>query len=282
MLELFALNTALFLVLTMVFGLVVGSFLNVVIHRIPKMLEREWLEQCAWLQGRELDPQPAYNLVHPASSCPHCGHAIRWFENIPLLSWLALGARCSRCQARISPRYPVVEALTGMLFTGAAWHWGASPGLLWVWCLLAVLVALAFIDLDTQLLPDNLTLPLAWLGLLANIGGLFVPLDEAVLGAVLGYVSLWSVYHLFKLLTGKEGMGFGDFQLLAALGAWLGWKMVLPIVLVASVAGAIVGIALIVLKGFAKDRPMPFGPWLVLGGLISLFWGPGLLQFWLG
>lgn len=282
MLELFAQNSGLYVAVVAVFGLMVGSFLNVVIHRMPRMLEREWREQCAWLQGQEPEQAERYNLLLPASACPHCEHAIRWYENVPIISWLALRGRCSQCQAGISPRYPLVEALTAALFAAAAWTWGVEAETLWVCLLLAVLIALTFIDFDTHLLPDNLTLPLIWLGLLANLDGGFVPLDEAVIGAVAGYVSLWSVYHLFKWLTGKEGMGFGDFKLLAALGAWLGWKMLLPIVLVASLAGAAVGIALILAKGLTRNNPFPFGPWLALGGVVSLFWGPVLLQLWLG
>lgn len=282
MLELFAQNSGLYLAVVAVLGLMVGSFLNVVIHRMPRMLEREWREQCAWLQGREPERSERYNLVLPASACPQCGHAIRWYENVPIVSWMALHGRCSQCQTSISPRYPLVEALTGMLFAAAAWTWGVEAETLWVWLLLAMLIALTFIDFDTHLLPDNLTLPLVWLGLLANLTGRFVPLEDAVIGAVAGYVSLWAVYHLFKLLTGKEGMGYGDFKLLAALGAWLGWKMLLPIVLIASLAGAVVGISLILFKGQARSKPMPFGPWLAMGGGVSLFWGPVLLQLWLG
>jgi len=282
MLDLFAQHPGLYIGCVALFGLMVGSFLNVVIHRVPKMLEREWREQCAWLQGREPEREARYNLVLPPSSCPQCNHAIRWYENIPLLSWVVLRGRCSQCQATISPRYPLVEAFTGLMFATTAWKWGVTADVLWVWALLGVLLALTFIDFDTHLLPDNLTLPLIWLGLLANLFGVFVPLEEAVLGAVAGYLSLWSVYHLFKLLTGKEGMGFGDFKLLAALGAWLGWKMLLPIVLVASLAGAVFGIALVLLRGQARSKPIPFGPWLALGGVVSLFWGPTLLHFWLG
>lgn len=282
MLDLFVQNAGLYVAVVALLGLMVGSFLNVVIHRMPRMLEREWHEQCAWLQGREPEQGERYNLVLPASACPRCGHAIRWYENVPIISWMVLRGHCSQCQATISPRYPLVEALTGMLFATAAWTWGLETETFWVCLFLAVLVALTFIDFDTHLLPDNLTLPLIWLGLMANLAGRFVPLEEAVIGAVAGYVSLWSVYHLFKFLTGKEGMGFGDFKLLAALGAWLGWKMLLPVVLVASLAGAMVGIALILFKGQTRDKPMPFGPWLALGGVINLFWGPVLLQFWLG
>lgn len=282
MFDLLALHEGLFVFVAAILGLLVGSFLNVVVHRLPKMLEREWREQCAWLQGQEPEKRERYNLILPSSACPQCGHVIRWYENIPLLSWLALGGRCSQCKVTISWRYPLVESVTGLLFAAAAWKWGVGIDVLWVWGLLAVLVALTFIDFDTQILPDSLTLPLVWAGLMANYSGRFVPLDEAVLGAVLGYFSLWLVYHLFRLLTGKEGMGFGDFKLLAALGAWLGWQMLLPIALVASLAGALVGIGLILFKKLARSNPIPFGPWLAMGGLVSLFWGTELLQFWLG
>lgn len=271
-----------FIALSGVFGLMIGSFLNVVIHRVPKMLEREWREQCAWLQGQVPEETARYNLLVPASACPQCGHQIRWYENIPVVSWVVLRGRCSECATAISSRYPLVELLTGVLFLFAAGQWGVTPNILWIWLLLAALIALTFIDFDTQLLPDNLTIPLIWSGLLANLWGLFVPLEEALVGAVAGYLSLWSVYHLFRLLTGKEGMGFGDFKLLAALGAWMGWKMLLPIVLVASMAGAVVGISLILLKGQARSKPIPFGPWLALGGLVALFFGKDLLRFWLG
>ena len=208
--------------------------------------------------------------------------ALPIYENVPIVSWLVLRGRCSACGAPISIRYPLVEMLTGLLFGYAAWHWGVGMQTLLVWGLLASLIALAFIDLDTQLLPDNITLPLLWTGLLINLNGVFCPLDEAVIGAVAGYLSLWSIYQLFRWLTGKEGMGFGDFKLLAALGAWLGWKMLLPIVLAASFAGAIVGIALIALAGRDRAQPIPFGPWLALGGLAALFWGDAMLHHWLG
>jgi leader peptidase (prepilin peptidase)/N-methyltransferase len=266
--------------------LLVGSFLNVVIHRLPQMMQREWREQCAWLDAATHEAAaadvPAYNLVVPRSACPSCQHLIAWYENIPVLSWLVLRGRCSACGVAISKRYPLVEILTGVLFGYAAWRWGAGAQTLFAWGLLASLVALTFIDLDTQMLPDSITLPLAWAGLLVNLNGVFCPLDQAVTGAVAGYFVLWSVYHLFKLLTGKEGMGFGDFKLLAALGGWLGWKMLLPIVLTASFAGALIGIALIMFAGHDRARPMPFGPWLALGGVIALFWGEGILHVWLG
>ena len=282
MFDLLAQNNGVFIFISVLLGLIVGSFLNVVIHRVPRMLEREWREQCAWLQDREPEPSERYNLVLPPSACPECGYAIRWYENIPVVSWLALRGRCSQCQAAISLRYPLVELLTGLLFAAAAWKWGWSMDVGWAWVLLAVLIALTFIDFDTHLLPDSLTFPLAWAGLLANLPGRFASLDSAVVGAVAGYLTLWLVYHLFKFLTGKEGMGYGDFKLLAALGAWLGWQMLLPIVLVASLLGALVGITMVVFRGLASSTPIPFGPWLALGGGVSLFWGPTLLQLWLG
>ena len=262
-------------------GLCVGSFVNVVIHRLPKMLDRGWQAQCAELRGEEIPPQPAYNIVAPRSQCPACGHAITAAENIPVVSWLALGGKCSACKAPISARYPVVEILGGVLAAYAVFRFGltaqglAACGLLWT------LLALTCIDFDTQLLPDNLTLPLIWAGLIVNVWGLFVPLETAVVGAVAGYVSLWAVYWLFKLIRGKEGMGYGDFKLLAALGAWLGWQMLPVIVLLSSVVGAGVGIALVVLKGRDHNIPMAFGPFLAIAGGIALFWGPTLVKIYL-
>jgi len=264
-----------------VIGLCIGSFLNVVIHRLPKMLDRGWQAQCAELRGEEIPPQPAYNIVAPRSQCPACGHAITAAENIPVVSWLALGGKCSACKAPISARYPVVEILGGALAAYSVFRFGptaqglAACGLLWT------LLALTCIDFDTQLLPDNLTLPLIWAGLIVNVWGLFVPLEAAVVGAVAGYVSLWAVYWLFKLIRGKEGMGYGDFKLLAALGAWLGWQMLPVIVLLSSVVGAGVGIALVVLKGRDHNIPMAFGPFLAIAGGIALFWGPTLVKIYL-
>jgi leader peptidase (prepilin peptidase)/N-methyltransferase len=280
--DLLVAQPALFVIVATVLGVLVGSFLNVVIHRLPHMMQRDWREQCAWIEGAEVEKGEPYNLIVPRSACPTCRHSIAWYENIPVLSWLALRGRCSECGTPISKRYPLVEMLTAVLFGYAAWHWGAGMQTLFVWGLLASLLALTFIDLDTQLLPDSITLPLTWVGLLINVNGMFCSLEQAVIGAVAGYIALWSIYHLFKLLTGKEGMGFGDFKLLAALGAWLGWKMLLPIVLAASFSGALIGITLIVFAGHDRAKPMPFGPWLALGGLIALFWGKDILYFWLG
>jgi leader peptidase (prepilin peptidase) / N-methyltransferase len=264
-------------------GLCVGSFLNVVIHRLPKMMEQEWLLQCAELRG-ETPPEVApLSLARPRSRCPHCGHRITAMENIPLISYLLiLKGKCSGCGQRISPRYPVVELLTGLLSAYVAWHFGptlqAAAALLLIWAL----IALAVIDLDTQLLPDSITLPLLWLGLLFNLSGGFVDLASAVLGAMTGYLALWSVYWLFKLATGKEGMGYGDFKLLSALGAWLGWQMLPAIILLSSVVGAIVGIALIVAARHGRNVPIPFGPYLAAAGAIALFWGDTLTQRYLG
>lgn len=282
MIELFAASPALWAGVAGLFGLLVGSFLNVVIHRLPRMMERAWHAQCAELRDEPVQESPAYNLLTPGSACPACGHAIAWHENIPLLSYLLLRGKCRACGASISPRYPVVELLTGLLTALVAWQFGFAWQTAAVFVLVWALIALAFIDLDTQYLPDDITLPLLWLGLLVNVQGLFVPLGEAVIGAVAGYLVLWSVYQLFRLLTGKEGMGFGDFKLLAALGAWLGWAMLPLIILLSSVAGALVGIAMVVLRGHDRARPIPFGPYLVVAGLVAVLWGPGLLRWYLG
>ena len=264
------------------FGLCIGSFLNVVIHRLPLMLERGWKQESADLLGVAHDETPALTLSRPASRCPSCGHAIRWYENVPVASWLWLRGRCSACKVRISARYPLVEIATGVLFGLAGWRFGAQPVVL-LWCAFcAVLVALSGIDWDTTLLPDDLTLPLLWGGLVASLLGWTIPLQEAMQGAVVGYLSLWLVYWLFKLATGKEGMGFGDFKLLAALGAWLGWKMVLPIVLGASVIGAVVGIVMKMSAALREGRYVPFGPFLAGAGLVVLFAGQQRVLGWLG
>ncbi|MBK7332058.1 MAG: prepilin peptidase [Betaproteobacteria bacterium] len=264
-----------------VIGLCVGSFLNVVIHRLPKMMERGWADQCAELAGREPEAKPRYNLMVPRSACPACGHAITAIENVPVVSWLALRGRCRACKASISPRYPVVELVAGALAVAAVWQFGAGWKGLAACAFLWTLLALAFIDADTQLLPDDLTLPLLWGGLLANLFGLFVPLASAVIGAIAGYLVLWAVYWLFKLVRGKEGMGYGDFKLLAALGAWLGWPMLPQIVLVSSVLGAVGGILMIVLEGRDKAVPLPYGPWLAGAGAVALFFGPAINAMYL-
>lgn len=263
-------------------GLCVGSFLNVVVYRLPRMMEREWQAQCASLRGEAPAAVEPLTLSRPRSRCPACGHPIAALENIPILSYLFLRGRCSACQARISPRYPLVEALTGGLSVFTVWYFGptlaAGAALVLVWSL----VALTFIDFDTQLLPDSITLPLLWLGLLFSLVGGFTSLPSAVIGAMAGYLSLWSVYWLFKLATGKEGMGYGDFKLLAALGAWLGWQMLPVIILLSSLVGAVVGIALMVLARHGRDVPIPFGPYLAAAGIIALFWGKTLTQTYLG
>lgn len=264
-----------------VLGLLVGSFLNVVIHRLPRMMERGWAGQCAELAGREADAGPAYNLVVPRSACPSCGHVLRAIENVPVISWLALRGRCSNCSARISPRYPVVELAGGVAAFAAIWAFGPTAKGLAACVLLWTLIALAFIDADTQLLPDDLTLPLLWAGLVANLFGLFVPLASAVIGAIAGYLVLWTVYWLFKLIRGKEGMGYGDFKLLAALGAWLGWPMLPQIILVSSVLGALGGILAILAKGRDGAMPLPFGPWLAGAGAVALFFGPAINALYL-
>ena len=254
-------------------GLAVGSFLNVVIHRLPRMLQAQWKAQCAELEGQPVPGAARYNLWVPASQCPSCGHRLRALHNIPIASFLALRGRCSFCGERISARYPVVEALTAGLFAAVAAHFGWSAAGVGGLILTGFLVALTFIDADTTLLPDGLTQPLLWLGLIANLNSIYAPLPQAVIGAIAGYLALWSVYWLFKLATGKEGMGYGDFKLLAALGAWLGWKMLLPIILLSSVVGALVGVALIVLARRGREIPIPFGPYLAAAGWLALLYG---------
>ncbi len=256
-----------------VLGLAVGSFLNVVIHRLPRMMQAQWKAQCADIEGRSIPQAPRYNLWVPGSQCPSCGTALRVAHNIPVVSYLALRGRCAFCRSPISPRYPVVEASTAVLFAWAAVHFGWSPAGVGALILTAFLLALAAIDADTTLLPDDLTLPLIWIGLLINLRPTYAPLHEAVIGAVAGYLSLWSVYWVFKLLTGKEGMGYGDFKLLAALGAWLGWKMLLPIILMSSLVGAVVGVVLIVLARRGREIPIPFGPYLAAAGFLALLYG---------
>lgn len=265
-----------------VLGLCIGSFLNVVIHRLPLMLERAWRAESAELLGVEAPPGEPIGLSTPRSRCPACGHAIRWYENIPVLSWLWLRGRCSACKAPISMRYPLIEIFTAILFALVGWRIGETPAAL-LWCgFAAVLVALAGIDWDTTFLPDNLTLPLLWAGLVASAAGWNLPLSDAVWGAVVGYLSLWSVYWLFKLATGKEGMGYGDFKLLAALGAWLGVKAILPIVLIASLIGAVVGIVMKLSGALREGRYVPFGPFLAGAGLTVLLVGPARVLGWIG
>ena len=272
----------LFIALAGIIGLLVGSFLNVVIYRLPKMMERDWRIQCAELSGSGAkNDAPPYNLSVPRSACPHCNHTIGALENIPVVSYLLLRGKCKNCRASISIRYPIVEAVTGLLTAFAAGHFGFGlagvAAIVFVWAL----IALTGIDLDTQLLPDDISLPLLWLGLLFNLFNAFTGLSDAVIGAVGGYLVLWGVYWLFKLTTGKEGMGYGDFKLLAAIGAWLGWQMLPLVILLSSVVGAVVGITLMIALKRGREIPIPFGPYLAGGGLIALFWGTHITQSYL-
>jgi leader peptidase (prepilin peptidase)/N-methyltransferase len=264
-------------------GLCVGSFLNVVIHRLPQMMEREWAAQCAELRGEPASTAAEpLSLARPRSRCPACGHPIGALENIPIVSFLLLRGKCSACSAPISARYPLVEAVTGLLSAYAAWHFGPTPQAVGALLLIWALIALTAIDFDTQLLPDSITLPLLWLGLGFNLVGVYTDLPSAVIGPMVGYLSLWSVFWLFKLATGREGMGYGDFKLLAALGAWLGWQMMPAIILLSSVVGAVVGIGLIVVARHGRHVPIPFGPYLAAAGMIALFWGQQITRGYLG
>jgi leader peptidase (prepilin peptidase) / N-methyltransferase len=293
-LDLLAASPVLYIGTSLVLGLAIGSFLNVVIHRLPIMLERQWREQCAELAHP--DPGAAtipalkherFDLIVPRSACPRCKVPISAWQNIPLISWLALRGRCASCSQPISVRYPLVELLCGLLTAAVAWRlgfgWPALAAMLLTW----FLVALAFIDIDHQLLPDSLTLPLLWIGLCLSLWGPQLPfpvpvdLRSSLIGAIAGYASLWSVYHLFRFATGKEGMGYGDFKLLAALGAWLGWKMLLPIVLMAAVVGAIVGVLILTLRGQHRSTPIAFGPFLAAAGWVILMCGSHLVEDYL-
>lgn len=264
-----------------VLGLLVGSFLNVVIGRLPRMMENEWHDQCATLRGESVPPLQRFNLAYPASHCPHCQHSLSVVENIPILSWFLLKGRCKHCTKPISVRYPFVEMLSALLSVFAAWRFGLGWDLIGALVFIWASIALAGIDYDKQLLPDQITLPLLWVGLLFNLTATYTPLASAVLGSMLGYLVLWLVYSVFKLLTGKEGMGFGDFKLLAALGAWFGWTMLPLILLLAAGAATLVGVGLILLKKHDRNSPLPFGPYLVLAGWITLFWGQSLTQAYL-
>jgi leader peptidase (prepilin peptidase)/N-methyltransferase len=292
-LDLLSFSPALFIGTCLAAGLLVGSFLNVVIYRVPVMLERQWREQCAELAGGS-DVAPAskpverFNLLVPRSACQSCKAPITALQNVPVLSYVFLKGRCARCGAPIGIRYPIVEALTGVLSAAVAWKYGYGWPTLADLVLTWFLIALTFIDIDHQLLPDSMTLPLVWLGLLLSLYGpqqasAPVPVDmqASIVGAVAGYLSLWSVYHLFRLLTGKEGMGYGDFKLFAALGAWMGWKMLLPIILIAAVVGAVSGIALIAFRGRSRSIPIAFGPFLAAAGWLMLMFGPELVTSYL-
>ncbi|RMD69063.1 MAG: prepilin peptidase [Gammaproteobacteria bacterium] len=270
------------LLATALLGLVVGSFLNVVIHRLPLMLERRWRAQCAELLGHRIPPETRFDLAFPPSHCPHCGHRLRFWENIPLLSYLLLRGRCSACRKPISPRYPLVELLTAALSLLVVGRFGFTLEAALALPLTWALIALSFIDLDRQILPDEITLPLLWAGLLASLIPAFADPPSSILGAAAGYLLLWTVYQAFRLLTGKEGMGYGDFKLLALLGAWLGWQALPLIILLSSLAGSLVGIGLILFRGHEKEVPIPFGPYLALGGFVALLWGEDITRFYLG
>jgi leader peptidase (prepilin peptidase)/N-methyltransferase len=274
-------SPAVLIITAVLVGLMVGSFLNVVIHRLPRILERQWRTECAELTETAPPPAERYNLIVPRSACPKCGHRITALENIPIASYVVLGGKCRGCSAPISKRYPLVEALSGALAGYIAWRYGWSAAmagaLLFAWAM----IALAFIDFDTFYLPDSITLPLLWAGLLFNLGGTFTDIRSAVIGGAAGYLTLWTVYWTYKLATGKDGMGYGDFKLLGAIGAWLGWKMLPLVILVSSFLGAAVGIALIVFARRGRNVPIPFGPYLVIAGLIGLFWGESLTRQYL-
>lgn len=275
-------NTGIFLLLVFLLGLAIGSFLNVVIYRLPVILEQGWKAECAELNGEKANPAEAnLTLSSPASTCPHCGHKIRFWENIPVLSYILLRGRCSSCQSSISIRYPVIELTTGVLSVIVAWYFGLSMMTVGALLLTWTLIALSMIDFDHQLLPDNVTLPVLWLGLIFNLAGVYTNLASAVIGAIAGYLSLWSVFWLFKILTGKEGMGYGDFKLLSLFGAWLGWQYLPQIILLSSIVGAIIGIGMIIIRGRDKNIPIPFGPYLAIAGWISLLFGEKINQAYL-
>ncbi|HET6756951.1 MAG TPA: A24 family peptidase [Burkholderiales bacterium] len=280
MLEMLA-SPGVLITLVVIVGLIIGSFLNVVIHRLPKMMEREFRAQCAELAGTPMASEPTFNLASPRSRCPQCNRPIPTLENIPVLSYLVLRGKCAQCGRPIALRYPLVEGLSAILSGYVAWRFGLTVAMAGALIFCWTLIVLTMIDIDTQLLPDSLTLPLIWLGLLLNLNGTFADLRSAVIGAVAGYLLLWSVYWCFKWATGKEGMGYGDFKLLAAIGAWLGWQLLPLTILLSSLVGAAVGITLIVVRRHGRDTPIPFGPYLAAAGLIALFWGRPIMQtYW--
>ena len=276
--EFLSLNPITWIICACVLGLVVGSFLNVVIYRLPVMLERDWRTQCAEFLNTPNNAAPTekFNLATPRSKCPKCNHYIRAYENIPVLSYLLLRGRCSSCHANISPRYPIIELATGLLSAAVAWRFGYSIAGAWALLLTYALITLTIIDFDHQLLPDNITLPFVWLGLLLSVFNIFTGMQASILGAVAGYLILWTVYQVFKWATGKEGMGYGDFKLLALLGAWMGWQALPAIILLSSLVGAVVGITLIVVARRDRHIPIPFGPYLAAAGWIYLLWGAQL------
>ncbi|PKM45825.1 MAG: prepilin peptidase [Gammaproteobacteria bacterium HGW-Gammaproteobacteria-1] len=267
--------------LSAVLGLVVGSFLNVVVYRLPLMMERAWRRDCDELAGKALLPEERFNLSAPRSRCPHCGHTVTARDNIPVISYLLLRGRCRACGAHISLRYPLVEILTAVLTVVTALHFGFGWQALFAVLLTWSLIALSFIDFDKQLLPDSITLPLLWLGLLLSLFGIYTDSQASIIGAAAGYLSLWSIYHLFRLLTGKEGMGYGDFKLFALFGAWLGWQSLPLIILLSSAVGAVIGISLIMFRGRDRSIPIPFGPYLAIAGWIALLWGEQLTAWYL-
>ncbi|MGF2733423.1 prepilin peptidase [Marinobacter sp. DUT-1] len=277
-------NTPWLLYLTVTFvSLCIGSFLNVVILRLPKMMHQDWRCQCEEfleVPDKERKQEEPVTLSTPASTCPSCGHKIRAWENIPVISYLVLGGKCASCKTRISPRYPIIEAVTALFSVLTVYLLGPTEAALWALLLVWALVALTVIDFDTQLLPDSITLPLLWLGLVLNFFGVLTDFTSAFWGAVVGYLSLWSVYWLFKIVTGKEGMGHGDFKLLAALGAWLGWQLLPAVILLSSVVGAVVGISLMVFRKHGREVPIPFGPYLAAAGVLCLWFGDAIQRAW--
>jgi len=291
MLELFTESPMLFVAVVFAFSLVIGSFLNVVIHRLPIMMEREWREQAAELASNPPDkelPEDRFDLVVPRSRCPSCGTTIKAWQNIPIVSYLLLGGKCSKCRESISARYPLVEMMTAVLAALCAWRFGASWEAIMAIIMTLTLVPIAMIDADTQLIPDSIVLPLMWVGLamslyhpMAGAETLFISPRDAIVGAMAGYLSLWTIYQLFKLVTGKEGMGYGDFKLLAALGAWLGWQQLPMIVLMSAIVGAIVGIAMMAFRKHERSVPIPFGPYLAAAGWITMLWGRDLWNAYL-
>ena len=281
MIELFQAEPLFYLGAIFMLGLMVGSFLNVVILRLPVMLQRDWKAQCSELLGLAAEQgAETFNLLTPRSHCPRCRHGIRALENIPLLSYLLLGGRCRQCGAAISPRYPLIELAAALMAVMAGVRFGVSPEALFAMALGWALLALAVIDLEHQLLPDDITLPFLWLGIALNFFNVFTDLHASVLGAILGYGALWSVYIVYKLVTGKTGMGHGDFKLLALLGAWLGWQLLPLIIISASLLGAIIGIGMIIFRAHDRDIPIPFGPYLAIGGWIAMLWGPAILSLY--
>ncbi|MEW6997697.1 A24 family peptidase [Colwelliaceae bacterium BS250] len=293
--SLFEQSPAIFYTTITILGLIIGSFLNVVIYRLPKMMENEWFCECRELLVDELKPadkklfktkqvkEPKIlTLSKPASTCPKCGHKIKIIENIPVISWLFLKGKCSSCTNPISARYPIIESVSGILSLVIAMHYDVTVQTLFMLLLTWSLITLTMIDADKMILPDQITLPLVWIGLLLNLNGVFIGLEQAVIGAVVGYMSLWSIFWMFKLVTGKEGMGYGDFKLFAVFGAWFGWEVLPLLILMASLVGAIIGISLMLFKNHEGSKPIPFGPYLAIAGWITALWGQGIWQWYLG